>query len=60
MSVTIIKEKCPQNHPCPAIKVCPADALSQEKFNAPEVDEDLCIDCGKCMEVCPMGAFQLE
>ena len=60
MSVEIIKERCPQNHPCPAIKVCPVDALTQKKFNAPEVDEQLCTECGQCMEVCPMGVFRVK
>lgn len=34
----IIVEKCLQNHKCPAIKVCPVGALSQEGFNAPKIN----------------------
>ena len=26
----ILKEKCPQNHKCPAVSVCPVGALSQK------------------------------
>ena len=28
----IIIENCPQNHECPAVKICPVGALSQKKF----------------------------
>ena len=56
--VTVIKEKCPQNHPCPSIKVCPVNALKQEGFKAPTVTDD-CISCGKCVQFCPMGALVL-
>ena len=28
--LNIIVEKCPQNHKCPAVNVCPVGALSQE------------------------------
>ena len=34
----IIIEHCPQNHKCPAVKVCPVGALSQEGFEAPKID----------------------
>lgn len=60
MSVSIIKELCPQNHPCPAVKICPVDALTQIGNAAPEVDAEACIDCGKCSETCPMGVFKTE
>ena len=51
---------CPQNHPCPSVRVCPVDALSQEGFGLPEVDMDACILCGKCVRFCPMGALALK
>lgn len=52
--------RCPQNHPCPSVRVCPVDALSQKDFNAPDVDLEKCISCGKCVNFCPMGALILE
>lgn len=48
---------CPQNHKCPSIKVCPVGALTQEGFNAPTVDFQKCIKCGKCVKFCPMKAL---
>ena len=56
----IIIENCPQNHKCPAIQVCPVNALSQEGFHAPKVDYDNCIKCGKCSHFCPKKALVLE
>ena len=55
----LIKENCPQNHKCPAIKVCPVGALSQVGFNAPIIDYDKCIKCGKCSNFCPKKALVL-
>lgn len=28
----VIIERCPQNHKCPSIKVCPVGALSQKNL----------------------------
>lgn len=60
MPIRVIVSRCPQNHPCPSVKVCPVDALSQDGFKAPVVDEEKCIDCGACVDYCPMQAFVLE
>jgi ferredoxin len=57
--LTIIKSRCPQNHPCPSVRVCPTGALTQKGFGAPEVDMEKCIKCGKCERFCPMGALVL-
>ena len=58
--LNIKKDNCPQNHPCPAVKVCPVNALSQTDHNAPVVDRDKCIRCGKCPQFCPKKALVLE
>lgn len=54
------KLRCPQNHPCPSVKVCPVGALSQNGYYAPAADQDKCIRCGKCVKFCPMKAITLE
>lgn len=51
--------KCPQNHLCPAVKVCPMGALSQEGFQAPIIDYDKCIACGICADSCGKQALQI-
>ena len=56
----VIVEKCPKNHKCPAVKVCPVNALSQKDFNAPTVDHNKCIKCGKCANLCPKKALILD
>lgn len=60
MKTKVIKSRCPQNHSCPSVNVCPVNALEQEGHNAPTVIEDMCIKCGKCVKFCPMGAIQFE
>ncbi len=60
MMLKVIDENCPQNHACPALKVCPLGALSQAGYNAPKVNQDKCIQCGACAERCPKGALILE
>jgi ferredoxin len=57
MVININKEKCPQDHKCPAVRVCNVEALVQKGFDAPEVDADKCIDCGDCIDSCPTGAI---
>ncbi len=58
--LSIKVENCPQNHPCPAVKVCPVGALSQNGFDAPVIDHTKCIRCGKCSSFCPKRALMLE
>jgi Fe-S-cluster-containing hydrogenase component 2 len=60
MTIRIDKRRCPENHPCPALRVCPVKALSQQGYAAPKVDDGLCIDCGRCTQFCPMGVLQDE
>lgn len=55
--VRVINERCPANHPCPAIRVCTVGALTQDGFGAPAIDATKCTKCGKCTKVCPMGAL---
>lgn len=56
----LIVERCPQNHRCPAVNVCPVQALSQNSFEAPTIDFGKCIACGKCARFCPKQALVLE
>lgn len=58
--LVIVEEKCPQNHACPAVKVCPVGALTQDAFHAPAIDREKCITCGKCAAFCPKKALVLQ
>ncbi|WP_313528627.1 4Fe-4S binding protein [Anaerotignum sp.] len=52
--------KCPQDHTCPAVRVCPVGALTQDKRNAaPTVHQDICIGCGRCAMTCPKKALYM-
>lgn len=59
-TLNLIKDNCPQNHPCPAVRVCPVGALSQNNFEAPVIDHSKCIKCGKCSNFCPKKALVLQ
>ncbi|MFC1490228.1 4Fe-4S ferredoxin [Candidatus Latescibacterota bacterium] len=60
--IKIRKELCPQNHPCPTLRVCPVGAISQEGFAAPTIDDEKCICCCKCVTSCrvftPIGCCE--
>lgn len=68
--INIIKfacNRCPDNelhitdvcqgclaHPC--IEVCPKGAIKMVKGKS-EIDQNKCVKCGKCKDVCPYGAI---
>lgn len=56
----VVKERCPQDHPCPSVALCPANALSQDGFEAPAIDKNKCTDCGLCVNTCPYQALTDE
>lgn len=56
MSPVVDPGLCPQNHRCPLIESCPAEAISQEGFSLPQFEPDRCIECGRCVALCGMGA----
>ncbi len=56
MALTISARQCPQNHRCPLLHVCPVDAISQNGYGLPVIDETKCIECGKCVKYCGMRA----
>ncbi len=59
MKLLVNKDRCPQNHKCPSIAVCPQGAITQkDTYALPEVDVEKCVLCGKCIEHCPKGAFE--
>lgn len=58
--LTVNTVRCPQNHACPSVRICPVGALSQNGFAAPAVDHEKCIKCKKCVRFCPMHALFFE
>lgn len=58
--LTVDINRCPQNHKCPCVRICPANAITQKGYSAPVIDKDKCIKCGKCIKFCPMGAIKKQ
>lgn len=58
MALTVNPNRCPQNHHCPLIPICPVDAISQNQYGLPLIDEEKCVECGKCTNYCAMGAVE--
>ncbi len=58
--LAVSKARCPQNHLCPSVRVCPTGALKQTGYAAPVVDEEKCVKCGSCVDFCPRGALSFE
>jgi ferredoxin len=56
MSLTVDKRLCPQNHRCPMLRICPSEAISQDGYGLPVIDESKCTECGKCTKYCPTRA----
>jgi ferredoxin len=52
----VIVNRCPQNHPCPLVDLCPTGAISQRGYAAPVIDAEKCIECGACSVSCGFGA----
>lgn len=58
MALKIDPKKCPQNHQCPMIKICPVGAITQNSTELPIIDDNLCTECGKCVKLCPLMAVK--
>ena len=50
--MVIDKNRCPQNHACPLLRVCPVQAISQKGYGLPVINQ------GKCIKYCGMGAVR--
>jgi len=46
---------------CAAVEACSKAVLEQidGPFEAPIVDQDMCLGCGDCVEACPLDAIQI-
>jgi Fe-S-cluster-containing hydrogenase component 2 len=56
--IKVLGSRCPQNHYCPSVRVCPNGAIKQQGFGAPTIDMEKCTSCGICLRSCPYKVFQ--
>ncbi len=60
-AIRIEASKCPQNHVCPVINICPSGAIVQKTdFSAPEIIGEKCAECGLCTNFCGFDAIQMS
>ncbi|HHT81089.1 MAG: 4Fe-4S binding protein [Sphaerochaeta sp.] len=59
-TLSVRKQRCPQNHRCPSVSACPFGALSQVGYAAPVVDYAKCTGCGKCTRYCMPRALVIR
>jgi ferredoxin len=58
ITIRIEESKCLQNHACPVIDICPAEAVSQKDTRSMPVINDMkCAGCGICTVICGYGAI---
>lgn len=58
MKLVVKEERCPKNHFCPVINVCPKQAIVQKSpFDAPLIEDENCSECGICTNYCAYGAI---
>lgn len=50
---------CRQCADAPCLSICPVKAIyrSHNKTKVVVIDSDICIGCGKCVDICPFGAM---
>ncbi|MGM0396830.1 MAG: 4Fe-4S binding protein [Bacillota bacterium] len=54
----IIEAKCDRSPFCPVKRVCPTGAVERAGFFMGKViiNDEKCIGCGKCIQICPHNA----
>ncbi len=55
-----IPMRCLHCEDAPCKEACPTGAIQRNALGAVVVDEDKCIGCGTCAEVCPFGVPHLS
>jgi ferredoxin len=56
--IVVDRNKCPHDHRCPLMDICPEEAISQGDDGYPIIDYTLCIECGICIKRCPLRAIK--
>ena len=55
--IIIDKKKCPADHNCPLVILCPVKAITQTGFAAPEINTRICTECKRCVNHCVYKVF---
>lgn len=60
LSSGFIAIRCLACDPAPCVAACPTDCLRQRKGGGLKVKKSLCIQCGECVNACPVGAISAD
>ena len=52
----------PDEGTCAAVEACSKGVIEQidGTFEAPIVDQDMCLGCGDCVKACPLDAMKIK
>lgn len=59
MALRIDAGRCPQNHRCPLVMLCPVGAITQQGYGLPSIDASKCVECGRCIRHCGKQAVYI-
>lgn len=53
---------CPEKGICAAVGACSKAVLQQidGPFEAPIIEQDMCLGCGDCIDACPLRAIEIK
>ena len=59
------KSQCDHSPLCPAKRVCGLGAITQKTkwliiADYPEINQDKCVGCGRCVDFCPHRAIKMK
>ncbi len=57
MEILLKTENCAKHNVCAVVEKCPGRAVFKDSFPYPELAEDKCLKCGRCVNTCSNGVF---
>jgi len=52
--------QCRHCEDAPCVNICPTKALQKQEYDIVQINQDRCIGCKWCLQVCPFGVIMLD